>query len=128
MQVVYTDGSCLKNPGGPGGYAFIVINDDNEIHYSEGCKETTNNREELKAVIESLDFIINDCIIYTDSQYVINCANGKWKRKVNLDLWDKFDTMSKNKSIKFEWVKGHNGDSYNEKVDKMAKEEAKKFK
>lgn len=128
MQVVYTDGSCLKNPGGPGGYAFIVINDDNEIHYSEGCKETTNNREELKAVIESLDFIINDCIIYTDSQYVINCANGKWKRKVNLDLWDKFDTMSKNKSIKFEWVKGHNGDSYNEKVDKMAREEAKKFK
>lgn len=128
MQVVYTDGSCLKNPGGPGGYAFIVINDDNEIHYSEGCKETTNNREELKAVIESLDFIINDCIIYTDSQYVINCANGKWKRKVNLDLWDKFDTMSKNKSIKFEWVKGHNGDFYNEKVDKMAKEEAKKFK
>jgi ribonuclease HI len=125
QQIVYTDGSCLKN--GAGGFAFIILNDENELYYSEGCKETTNNREELKAVIECLDFIIHDCIIYTDSQYVINCASGKWKRKMNLDLWNKFDTVSKHKSIKFEWVKGHSGNPYNEKVDTMARKEAQKF-
>ena len=82
---------------------------------------------ELKAVIEALECIkINQkCLIYSDSKLTINCAIGKWKRNANLDLWLKYDNISKNKNIKFEWVKAHNGDKYNEIVDKLAYNEAK---
>ena len=129
MIKIYTDGSCLKNPDGPGGYAFIIIDDDIELHHSEGCKSTTNNREEMKAVIEALKCIkINsECKIYTDSKLVINCASGLWKRKANLDLWSEYDNVSKNKKICFEWVKGHSGNYYNEIVDKMALKSAKEI-
>lgn len=127
MIEIYTDGSCLKNPNGPGGYAFIIIEDDVEFHHSEGCKSTTNNREEMKAVIEALRCINSkeECKIYTDSKLVINCANGTWKRKANTDLWSEYENVSKNKKIIFEWVKGHSGNHYNELVDKMALKEAK---
>jgi len=127
MQEIYTDGSCLGNPGS-GGYAFIVINDDNELYYSEGVKSTTNNKMELTAVIECLEYVKDECIIYTDSKYVINCAKRIWKRKANIELWEKYDIASKDKIIHFEWVKGHNGNEYNEKVDKMARQEAEKLK
>ena len=129
MIKIYTDGSCLKNPDGPGGYAFIIIDDDIELHHSEGCKSTTNNREEMKAVIEALKCIkINsECKIYTDSKLVINCASGLWKRKANLDLWSEYDIVSKNKKISFIHVKGHSGDKYNEIVDKLAQQEARKL-
>ena len=126
MQEIYTDGSCLGNPG-PGGFAFIINNEDNELWYSEGQQSTTNNQMELTAVIECLDYVKEKCIIYTDSKYVINCAKGVWKRKANVDLWKKYDIATKNKTIHFEWVKGHNGNDYNEKVDKMAREEAIKL-
>ena len=128
MIKIYTDGSCLKNPDGPGGYAFVIIDEDDvELHHSEGCISTTNNREEMKAVIESLKCIkqYSECRIYTDSKLVINCANGTWKRKANLDLWKEYDNVSKNKTIHFEWVKGHNGDYYNEIVDNMAVKSAR---
>lgn len=129
MIKIYTDGSCLKNPGGPGGYAFVIIDDDVELHHSEGCKSTTNNREEMKAVIEALKCIDikSECKIYTDSKLVINCASGLWKRKANLDLWLEYDNVSKNKKICFEWVKGHSGNYYNEIVDKMALKSAKEI-
>ena len=84
---------------------------------------------ELTAVIEALS-CVNDseeCKIYTDSMLVINCASGKWKRKANLNLWKQYDDMSKGKNIIFEYVKAHNGNYYNEKVDKLAKEQAKKM-
>ena len=126
MIKIYTDGSCLKNPDGPGGYAFVIIyEDDVELYHSEGCISTTNNREEMKAVIESLKCIkqYSECRIYTDSKLVINCANGTWKRKANLDLWKEYDNVSKNKTIHFEWVK-----DYNEIVDKMAVKSAREVK
>ena len=66
-----------------------------------------------------------ECIIFSDSQLTINCANGKWKRKANLDLWKEYDKVSKNKIINFEWVKAHNGNKYNEIVDELAYNEAK---
>ena len=131
MNIIYTDGSCIKNPNGPGGYAYIVINPDGlEWYFSDGDKSTTNNRMELKAVIESLKHIeVNEkCKVYSDSQLTINCAIGKWKRKANLDLWSEYDKVSKDKIIEFEWVKAHNGNKYNEIVDKMALEESRKIK
>jgi len=127
MSILFTDGSCLKNPGGPGGWAFIFIDKDREIHMSDGEKSTTNNKMELQAVIEGLRFIKSKerCKIYSDSLYVINCAIGKWKRKANQDLWNEYEKVSFDKNIEFEWVKGHSGNEYNEKVDKMALNEAR---
>lgn len=126
---IYTDGSCLKNPNGPGGWAFILLEEDKHWIVSGNNSSTTNNRMELTAVIESLKFFSKkNCIIYTDSKYTKNCAEGKWKRKKNLDLWKEYEKYSKNKNISFVWVKAHNGNYYNEKVDRIAFFEAKSIK
>jgi ribonuclease HI len=129
MITIYTDGSCLKNPGGAGGWAFCLLQDDKEYYMSGGENISTNNTMELTAVIEALSFvnIKEKCKIYTDSMLVINCALGKWKRKANLNLWKQYDDVSQGKNISFEHVKAHNGNYYNEKVDKLAREEAKKI-
>lgn len=129
---IYTDGSCIGNPG-PGGYAFVVLGTDSdplEYHVSGGEKHTTNNRMELTAVIESLKFTSKNnkktnYTIYSDSMYVINCAKGKWARKKNIDLWEKYLDASKGRNINWVWVRGHNGNKYNEIVDCLAKQEAK---
>lgn len=126
-HIIYTDGSCIPNPG-PGGWAFIVINyDGREWHVSGGEKESTNNRMELQAVISALLFTHDKkkYIIYSDSMYVINCAQGKWSRKKNKDMWKEYDQASQGKKIEWIWVKGHNGDKYNEIVDRLAKQEVK---
>ena len=65
------------------------------------------------------------CIIYSDSLMTINCATSKWKKKANLDLWDKYEKLSENKKVTFEWVKAHSDNYYNNQVDKLAREEAK---
>jgi ribonuclease HI len=84
---------------------------------------------ELKAVIEVLKVIDTEIEykIFSDSQLTINCAIGKWKRKANLDLWSEYDKYIKDKKVVFEWVKAHNGNKYNEMVDKIAYNEAKKI-
>ena len=122
--IIYTDGSCRpKNPG-KGGWGFIALLQECEIHVNGGAEYTTNNVMEITAVIEALREFdnIQKFLIYTDSQYVINCAQGKWERKKNIELWKKYDTYAQGKDIIFEWVKAHNGDHYNELVDKLAKE------
>ena len=129
---IYTDGSCMPNPG-PGGYAFIILEEENdgvEWHVSGGENNTTNNRMELKAVISSLNFVKqrDKYIIYSDSMYVINCAKGIWSKKKNIDLWDEYDIISKDKNINWNWVKSHDGNIYNELVDKLAKKEVDKKK
>ena len=128
MLQIYTDGSCIKNPDGPGGWAIAIIEDDGyEYYFSDKNSCTTNNRMELTAVIEAVYSIkeSQECTVFSDSQLIINCATGKWKRKANLDLWKKYDKFCKNKIINFEWVKAHNGNKYNEIVDKLAYMEAK---
>ena len=130
MKTIYTDGSCIKNPNGPGGWCAIILDDVFELIISGSDKSTTNNKMELKAVIEALKFIEKGekCMIYSDSQLTINCASGKWCRKANIDLWNEYEIVSKDKYIDFEWVKAHNGDYYNEKVDNIAYQEAKQIK
>ena len=123
---IYTDGSCMD---GYGGWAYCLLEDGYELCVSGGETDTTNNRMEMMAVIEALrDISDGNYTIYSDSMLVINCSQGKWKRKANLDLWSKYDVVSKGKKISWIWVKGHNGDKYNEIVDKLAKTEAKKLK
>src|SRR6056300_1299748 len=111
ISKIYTDGSCLGNPG-TGGWAFIILeNEDIEVIGYNGEHNTTNNRMELEAVIQALTYLEkNECKLYTDSQWVLNCAIGKWKRKANLDLWERYNKISKNIKIEWEWVKAHNGD------------------
>lgn len=120
--VIYTDGSCSPNPG-KGGWAYIAIFPDSEIWNNDTVNHTTNNIMELTAVIKALsDFKDTKYfLIYSDSLYVINCAENKWKRNKNTELWKQYDILSKDKDIIFKWVKGHNGNHYNELVDKLAK-------
>lgn len=120
---IYTDGSCCPNPG-MGGWGLIAIfPDGNEIHLNRGEKMTTNNIMEMTAVIEALKLFPDEKKLYivSDSQYVINCAQGKWRRKKNVELWLEYDKYAKGKDIIWEWVRGHTGDHYNELVDKLAK-------
>jgi ribonuclease HI len=125
---IYTDGSCL-NPGGSGGWAICIIENNIDFILSGYDVATTNNRMELTAIIEAITCIkkYESCKIYTDSQLCINCASGKWQRKANTDLWEKYNIVSKDKNITYEWVKGHSGNYYNEIVDKLAKAEAKQI-
>ncbi len=128
--VVYTDGSCLKNPGGASGWAFAVVKKDVVWAVSGGDPSSTNNRMELQAVIEALEFWGKSCNykIHSDSMLVIKCAKNEWKRKSNLDLWDKYDSLVSDKIVTWQWVKGHSGDEYNEIVDKLARDSANNIK
>ena len=121
---IYTDGSCLGNPGA-GGWAYCIINENGEICISGSEHDTTNNRMEMMAVIEALKSVNTiDCIIHTDSQLVMKCAKNVWKRKKNLDLWSQYNTVSRGKNIDWIWIKAHNGDKYNEMVDNEARKQA----
>ena len=126
---IYTDGSCLKNPGGPGGWACTILEDGEQWSVVGSDPETTNNRMELKAVIEALLFIQNtEYELYTDSDLTLKCATGVWRRKANLDLWAEYDLAVQGHKIHWKWVRAHNGDKYNELVDDLAREEAKTVK
>jgi len=129
LPQIYTDGSCLKNPGGAGGWAFTVLENKEQWTMSGGEPCTTNNRMELQAVIEALEFVQgNEYIIYTDSELTIKCATGIYKRKANKDLWSKYDEALGCRKLNWVWVKAHNGNFLNEYVDKLARQEAKLLK
>ena len=136
---IYTDGSCLK-PNGPSGWAFLAIEPTRIWQFSDGYKSSTNNRMELTAVIEALEFCeefqYDTYEVFSDSMYVINGITDwikKW-RKIdfknikNDDLWRRLDKAVDNKDITWKWIKAHNGDKYNEIVDSIAKQEAKNIK
>ena len=135
---IYTDGACLGNPG-PGGWAALIIDNNQEKILSGNNEMTTNNRMELLAVIKALESINHhlEVTIYTDSKYVINGITSwikKWKTNnwknssktpvKNIDLWKILDVSSQRLNIKWIWVKGHSGNIYNEKVDEIARNQA----
>ena len=138
--IIYTDGACYKNPG-PGGYAAIILDEDKEIEITGFDPETTNNRMELKAVIEALKVIRKNkkIILYSDSNYVVKGINEwikSWKKRgwktasnkpvKNIDLWKELDKEFNKKNVKLKKVAAHSGDEYNEKVDTLAKDEIEK--
>ena len=138
MIKIYTDGSCLKNPGN-GGWAAIIFMNGKKIAIKGNKKNTTNNQMELMAAIEALKKIPTGqkVQIYTDSKYVklgITEWIEKWsqnnwktssKQKVkNLELWTELNKISKKHKIEWFWVKGHAGDPINEEVDTLAKKAA----
>ena len=134
---IYTDGSCIGNPG-KGGWAAIIINNGKKKIISGSENYTTNNRMEIIAVIKALNTIkLKQATLITDSQYVKNGIEvwiHKWKDNgwmtagkkpvKNKDLWTKLDKIQKTKKIKWEWVKGHSSDKFNNEVDRIARERA----
>jgi ribonuclease HI len=138
MIKIYTDGSCLNNPGN-GGWAAIINNDGNIIKISGNEKKTTNNKMELMAPIKALQKIDKDSQIeiYTDSQYVKlgitnwihkwiknNWQTSKKEPVKNKELWMELYELTKNHEIKWIWVKAHAGNALNEQVDLLAKQAA----
>ena len=98
LYTIYTDGSCLKNPGGPGGYAAVIFREDELIEeVSGGDAVTTNNRMEITAAIVGLRAVREPSLItlYSDSQYLIKTLTQGWKRMKNVDLWARLDQAAK---------------------------------
>lgn len=143
--IVYTDGSCLINPGGPGGWAALVLFvTDGEIvqdrMISGGVLSTTNNRMEMVAAIEGLKAVDTAIPIkmIVDSEYVrlgITTWIRGWKRRgwktssgspvKNQDLWLELNRLVLGRSVEWEWVKGHSDDPFNTRVDLQAGVEAR---
>ena len=134
---VYTDGSCLENPDGRGGWAVLILSNEYEVEIVGNNPSTTNNKMELQAVIEALEFIENesDITIYSDSQYVIkgitdwieNWIRKDWKNVKNVELWKKLYILTRNRNVKWEWVKAHANNKYNNRVDILARNAAKEL-
>ena len=138
MIKVYTDGSCLGNPGN-GGWAFVVIN-EKDISYRAGFeRNTTNNQMELMAAIKAIEFLgkYNDINLNTDSNYVrqgitnwiLNWKRNNWKTSTkkavkNRELWERLDKLNLSKNIIWSWVKAHNVDKFNNQVDQLARQAA----
>jgi ribonuclease HI len=133
---IYTDGACSGNPG-PGGWGAVLIYKEHQKKISGAERETTNNRMEIRAVIEALKALkkSSQVIVYTDSKYVqsgINewihswKANG-WKNAAkkpikNVDLWRELDEQAAKHSVEWIWVKGHSGHEFNDMADELARE------
>jgi ribonuclease HI len=133
--VIYTDGACSGNPG-PGGWASLLRFGKNEKVLSGGLPQTTNNRMELQAVAEGLAALKAPCsvVIKSDSRYVVTSLmiymydweKRGWKKSdgtevAHVDLWKQIFELSKTHKLFPMWVKGHSGDTDNERVDALAK-------
>jgi ribonuclease HI len=133
MITVYTDGACAGNPG-PGGWAWAVAPGGTPSG-AGGESNTTNQRMELRAVLEALTALGDRPIeVVSDSTYVVNCFRDhwyvKWQRNgwrnskkepvANVDLWKPLVEVATGGDVRFRWVKGHSGDPMNDLVDRLA--------
>ncbi|MCH6484518.1 ribonuclease HI [Pseudoxanthomonas sp. LH2527] len=138
---IHTDGSCLGNPG-PGGWAALLRYGEKEREVVGGEAQTTNNRMELMAAIAALEVLTEGCevTLHIDSQYVrqgITEWMPGWVRRgwktaggdpvKNRDLWERLHAATARHKIDWKWVKGHNGDPDNERVDVLARNAAVRF-
>lgn len=142
--VVFTDGACSGNPG-PGGWAWAVA--PNGATFGAGGEaRTTNQRMELRAVLEALSALgagseAGPIEVVSDSTYVVNCFRDRWWEKwqrngwqnskkqpvANVDLWRPLVELVTSGDVRFRWVKGHSGDQMNDLVDRLAVEAARPF-
>lgn len=143
--IIHTDGSCLRNPGGAGGWAAVIETAATGAveEKSGGDPETTNNRMELTAALMALSAVPEGArvALYTDSQYLKNAFTKfwlpAWKKRgwkkadgepvLNQDLWVQLDAAFAARQVQFHWVKGHAGNPRNERCDVLARAEAERF-
>ncbi|MBL6622063.1 MAG: ribonuclease HI [Rickettsiales bacterium] len=138
---IYTDGSSLGNPGN-GGWGAILIYNDIKKEISGNAKNVTNNQMELLAAINSLKTLKEKCevTLITDSTYVKNgitlwiknWEKNNWqsanKKPVkNKELWQELANLNNQHQVKWQWVKGHSGDKYNDLVDNLARSAAEEL-
>lgn len=132
---IFTDGACSGNPG-PGGFGVVLRYNDVEKEISGGFKNTTNNRMEIMGAIAGLESLKEPCevTVTTDSQYLVNSIEKGWVRKwksngwmrnskekaLNRDLWERLLASLDKHKVRFQWIRGHNGHSENERCDKLA--------
>jgi len=134
--VIYTDGGCSPNPG-IGGWGAVMFYGPRYKEFKKGYYKSTNNRMEMLAAIECLEMLKRECKVelYSDSEYLIKGATTwmhGWKVKgwktsggtpvKNKDLWIRLDKVLKKHKVEFIWVKGHDGDEWNERCDELATE------
>ena len=132
--IIYTDGACSGNPG-DGGWGAVLLYEDLQEDLYDGVEDTTNNRMELQAAIEALNYLPRSCQVdlYTDSRYLqdgITLWIHKWKKNgwqtaakkpvKNQDLWQSLDEVIAKHEINWHWVRGHSGDEMNERADTLA--------
>ncbi len=139
---IYTDGACSGNPG-PGGWGAILEWNGLEKELSGGEAQTTNNRMELSGVIEALRALREPCAVelYTDSKYVFDAVDKRWvygwrakgwikadkKPALNVDLWQQLLPLLETHSVTWHWVKGHAENEKNNRCDRLAVAESKKY-
>ena len=138
MIKIYTDGSCLENPGN-GGWAAIIIDDGKKMQIKGSKKNTTNNQMELLAPIQALKKVPkgSKIEIFTDSKYVKSGITEwihSWKKNgwktankqpvKNKELWTELDLLTNEFEISWNWVKAHSTDKLNNEVDLIAREAA----
>jgi len=133
VVTIYTDGGCEPNPG-TGGWGAVLLYGEHIRELSGGAHETTNNRMEMTAAIEALSALKRRCTVhlYTDSEYLkrgITEWLPSWKKKhwvrrsgavKNVDLWQRLDALAEKHDIDWRWVRGHAGNTYNERCDELA--------
>ena len=142
-RIIYTDGSCLRNPAGPGGYAAVILQGETVLRELYGSEpSTTNNRMEMMAAIRALESLAQPMrvMLYTDSRYLLNgfAKNwvAGWKRRnwvtsqgtpvLNPELWKRLDELVHEHTVIWRWLKGQRGTKYNERCDELAKRAAEK--
>lgn len=140
--IIYTDGACSGNPG-PGGWGTILMYQENKKEISGGKQNTTNNVMEITAVIEGLKLLKYPCEVelYSDSAYVVNAFEQGWifnwiknnwktsgKEPVkNKELWQELYSLTKIHKVKFNKVKGHSDNEYNNRCDELARNAIEKI-
>ena len=139
---IYTDGSCLNNPG-PGGWGAVLCWNGIEKELSGGEAHTTNNRMELSAAIAGLEALKTPCEVelWSDSKYVIDALSKGWavswrskgwrkadkKMALNADLWKELLELIEKHEVQLHWVKGHADNPYNNRCDELAVAQSQKF-
>lgn len=137
--IIYTDGGCIINPG-PGGYGVVLKNERKTKELSGGYRMTTNNRMELMACIMGLSALKKplSVILYSDSKYVVDGISKGWAKRwqsngwmrtktepaINPDLWEQLLELCGKHEVRFQWVKGHDGNEGNERCDQLASKAA----
>lgn len=134
--VIYTDGGCSNNPG-PGGYGAVIVVAGRQVELSGGYRLTTNNRMEMMAAIVALrrfETSTESIQLYSDSSYLVNGIKKGWVEKwqrngwkksdgrdvINIDLWQELIRLTAKGNVRFQWVKGHAGNTLNELCDRLA--------